>query len=51
MKAQRTQYKTDLQKDFKDISKRYMDQLVKVKMSDMVNNDLEKYAKALDKYV
>ncbi|KAH8114569.1 AAA domain-containing protein [Phellopilus nigrolimitatus] len=34
--------------EFKDINKRYTDQLVKVKMSDMANNDLEKYAKALD---
>jgi len=34
--------------DFKDINKRYTDQLVKVKMADMANNDLEKYAKALD---
>lgn len=35
-------------RDFKEINKRYTDQLVKVKMSDMANNDLEKYAKALD---
>ncbi|KAI0702294.1 hypothetical protein BC835DRAFT_1404375 [Cytidiella melzeri] len=35
-------------KEFKDISKRYRDQLIKVKLSDMANNDLEKYAKALD---
>ena len=50
--------------EFKDIHKRYTDQLIKVKvrmslhcfsrsrrfqMSDMANNDLEKYAKALDK--
>ncbi|KAG0697633.1 P-loop containing nucleoside triphosphate hydrolase protein [Suillus ampliporus] len=38
----------DLLRDFKDINKRYTDQLIKVKMSDMANNDLEKYAKALD---
>jgi len=40
-----------LQKDqdeFKDVNKKYRDQLIKVKMSDMANNDLEKYAKALD---
>ena len=54
--------------EFKDINRRYRDQLIKVKvcsyhngqicsslmvykMSDMANNDLEKYAKALDKYV
>ncbi|KAG2030192.1 P-loop containing nucleoside triphosphate hydrolase protein [Suillus americanus] len=35
-------------RDFKEINNRYTDQLVKVKMSDMANNDLEKYAKALD---
>ncbi|EGN97896.1 hypothetical protein SERLA73DRAFT_182676 [Serpula lacrymans var. lacrymans S7.3] len=34
--------------EFKDINKQYTNQLVKVKMSDMANNDLEKYAKALD---
>ncbi|TBU46351.1 hypothetical protein BD309DRAFT_1078711 [Dichomitus squalens] len=34
--------------DFKNVNKKYRDQLIKVKMSDMVNNDLEKYAKALD---
>ncbi|KAI6096209.1 hypothetical protein EV401DRAFT_1143963 [Pisolithus croceorrhizus] len=35
-------------REYKDANKRYTDQLVKVKMSDMANNDLEKYAKALD---
>ncbi|OSD07185.1 hypothetical protein PYCCODRAFT_1402589 [Trametes coccinea BRFM310] len=35
-------------RDFKDVNKKYRDQLIKVKMSDMANNDLEKYAKALD---
>ncbi|KAI0822321.1 hypothetical protein BC628DRAFT_691139 [Trametes gibbosa] len=35
-------------RDFKNIHKKYRDQLIKVKMSDMANNDLEKYAKALD---
>ncbi|KAI9566180.1 P-loop containing nucleoside triphosphate hydrolase protein [Boletus coccyginus] len=34
--------------EYKNINKGYTDQLVKVKMSDMANNDLEKYAKALD---
>ncbi|KAH9947593.1 P-loop containing nucleoside triphosphate hydrolase protein [Amylocystis lapponica] len=36
------------QREFKDVAKKYRDQLIKVKMSDMANNDLEKYAKALD---
>ncbi|RDX42487.1 hypothetical protein OH76DRAFT_1362729 [Lentinus brumalis] len=34
--------------EFKNVGKKYRDQLIKVKMSDMANNDLEKYAKALD---
>ncbi|KAG6818307.1 hypothetical protein H0H93_006082, partial [Arthromyces matolae] len=33
-------------KEFKDINKKYTDQLIR--MSDMANSDLEKYAKALD---
>ncbi|KAG8934317.1 DNA repair protein rad50 [Tulasnella sp. 418] len=47
-KARLGKDKKDMATDFKNIGKRYMDQLVKVKMSDMANNDLEKYAKALD---
>ncbi|EPT05284.1 hypothetical protein FOMPIDRAFT_148443 [Fomitopsis schrenkii] len=35
-------------KDFDNIAKKYRDQLIKVKMSDMANTDLEKYAKALE---
>ncbi|KAJ7044129.1 hypothetical protein C8F04DRAFT_1228961 [Mycena alexandri] len=35
-------------RDFKEINKKYTDQLIKVKMSDMANSDLEKYGKALD---
>ncbi|KAJ4482060.1 hypothetical protein J3R30DRAFT_3286505 [Lentinula aciculospora] len=35
-------------KEYKDINKHYTDQLIKVKMSDMANNDLEKYGKALE---
>ncbi|GJF00265.1 DNA repair protein rad50 [Phanerochaete sordida] len=46
--AQLTSLQDDLKKDFKDINQRYRDQLIKVKLSDMANNDLEKYAKALD---
>ncbi|ESK95033.1 dna repair protein rad50 [Moniliophthora roreri MCA 2997] len=47
-KSQLETWENDLKKDFKDINKRYTDQLIRVKMSDMANNDLEKYAKALD---
>ncbi|OBZ71496.1 DNA repair protein RAD50 [Grifola frondosa] len=35
-------------KEFKNVHKQYRDQLIKVKMSTMANDDLEKYAKALD---
>lgn len=49
MQAQIDGHNKDLASDFKNIKKRYMDQLIKVKMSDMANNDLEKYAKALDR--
>ncbi|KXN81764.1 DNA repair protein RAD50 [Leucoagaricus sp. SymC.cos] len=48
LQQQTEKYDTDLKKNFKDINKRYTDQLIKVKVSDMANNDLEKYAKALD---
>ncbi|RPD62360.1 hypothetical protein L227DRAFT_34009 [Lentinus tigrinus ALCF2SS1-6] len=47
LQAQLKTFETDMT-DFKNIGKRYRDQLIKVKMSDMANNDLEKYAKALD---
>ncbi|KAF9463040.1 hypothetical protein BDZ94DRAFT_1362864 [Collybia nuda] len=46
-KSQLKAWELDL-KEFKDINKRYTDQLIRVKMSDMANSDLEKYAKALD---
>ncbi|KAG9004630.1 DNA repair protein rad50 [Tulasnella sp. JGI-2019a] len=48
LKAQIKSYQKDLSNDFKNIKKRYMDQLIKVKMQDMASGDLEKYAKALD---
>ncbi|KAF8586295.1 hypothetical protein K439DRAFT_1341218 [Ramaria rubella] len=47
MEKQMAALKED-QTEFKGITKRYTDQLVKVKMADMANADLEKYAKALD---
>ncbi|KAI9509211.1 P-loop containing nucleoside triphosphate hydrolase protein [Russula earlei] len=47
LRAQLNKLEGDL-RDFRDINKKYTDQLVKVKISDMANNDLEKYAKALD---
>ncbi|PPQ65393.1 hypothetical protein CVT26_000018 [Gymnopilus dilepis] len=47
LKAQLKSLETDL-KEFKDVYKNYTDQLIRVKVSDMANSDLEKYAKALD---
>ncbi|PBK97431.1 hypothetical protein ARMGADRAFT_987149 [Armillaria gallica] len=47
LRAQLKQSEKDM-KEFKEIDTRYTDQLVKVKMSDVANNDLELYAKALD---
>ncbi|PSR71740.1 hypothetical protein PHLCEN_2v12388 [Hermanssonia centrifuga] len=41
-------FEDDMKKRYTDIGKKYRDQLIKVKMSDMANDDLEKYAKALD---
>ncbi|KAJ7165380.1 P-loop containing nucleoside triphosphate hydrolase protein, partial [Mycena filopes] len=35
-------------KDFRTINKKYTDQLIKVKMCELANSDLEKYGKALD---
>ncbi|KAF8798952.1 hypothetical protein BYT27DRAFT_6885490 [Phlegmacium glaucopus] len=48
LKVQLKSLETDL-KEFKDVHKKYTDQLIRVKVSDMANSDLEKYAKALDK--
>ncbi|KAF9445394.1 hypothetical protein P691DRAFT_735057 [Macrolepiota fuliginosa MF-IS2] len=48
LQQQVEKYDNDLKKNFKDINKKYTDQLIRVKVSDMANNDLEKYAKALD---
>ncbi|KAH9480437.1 DNA repair protein RAD50 [Psilocybe cubensis] len=47
LKAQSKTLDNDL-KEYKDVYKNYTDQLIRVKVSDMANNDLEKYAKALD---
>ncbi|KAF4617143.1 hypothetical protein D9613_005936 [Agrocybe pediades] len=47
LKAQLKSLETDA-KEYKNVYKNYTDQLIRVKVSDMANNDLEKYAKALD---
>ncbi|GLB38321.1 putative repair protein [Lyophyllum shimeji] len=47
LQSQLTALEADL-KEYKDVNKKYTEQLIRVKMSDMANSDLEKYAKALD---
>ncbi|CAG8743040.1 11336_t:CDS:2, partial [Acaulospora colombiana] len=38
-------------REYRDAAKKYTDQLVKTKMAEMINSDLETYAKALDSHV
>lgn len=47
LRAQLQRLEADLG-EYKDINKQHTNQLMKVKMSEMANNDLEKYGKALD---
>ncbi|KAF8895513.1 hypothetical protein BD779DRAFT_1640508 [Infundibulicybe gibba] len=47
-KSQMKKCEHELDHEYKGVNKKYTDQLIKVKMSDMANEDLEKYAKALD---
>ncbi|PVG02753.1 putative RAD50-DNA repair protein [Serendipita vermifera] len=47
LRAQLKGYEAD-GREYKDAAKNYTDQLVKTKMSEMINSDLETYAKALD---
>ncbi|KEP54869.1 DNA repair protein RAD50 [Rhizoctonia solani 123E] len=48
LKSQLKTSKQELASQFQGIHDKYTKQLVQVKMADMANNDLEKYAKALD---
>ncbi|KAH7340554.1 hypothetical protein B0J17DRAFT_704970 [Rhizoctonia solani] len=48
LKSQLKTSKQELASQFQGINEKYTKQLVQVKMADMANNDLEKYAKALD---
>ncbi|CAE6462927.1 unnamed protein product [Rhizoctonia solani] len=48
LKSQLKTSKQELTSQFQGINEKYTKQLVQVKMADMANNDLEKYAKALD---
>lgn len=43
-----TTRKKELSEDFKDIENRYKTELVKLKTTEMANDDLQKYSKALD---
>ncbi|CAK9149111.1 unnamed protein product [Ilex paraguariensis] len=45
-----TKNKIDLkQAQYKDIDKRYFDQLIQLKTTEMANKDLDRYYNALDK--
>jgi DNA repair protein RAD50 len=48
MTEERKRLEKTLAADYKNIDKLYRDQLIKTKTSEVANNDLEKYAKALD---
>ncbi|BEJ06595.1 hypothetical protein CcaverHIS641_0311170 [Cutaneotrichosporon cavernicola] len=48
MAEERKRLEKTLSSDYKNIDKLYRDQLIKTKTSEVANNDLEKYAKALD---
>ncbi|GMK53777.1 hypothetical protein CspeluHIS016_0103630 [Cutaneotrichosporon spelunceum] len=48
MAEERKRLEKTLASDYKNIDKLYRDQLIKTKAGEVANNDLEKYAKALD---
>ncbi|OCF56822.1 DNA repair protein RAD50 [Kwoniella mangroviensis CBS 10435] len=48
MTENRKKTEKTLKSDYKDIDKQFKDQLIKTKVSEHANNDLEKYGKALD---
>ena len=49
--ANREKLQKTLDTDYKDIKRLFKEQMIKVKVSETANNDLEKYGKALDKSV
>lgn len=51
MRANRQKMEKTLKMDYKNIDKEHKEQLIKTTISEYANNDLEKYAKALDKCV
>ncbi|OCF37294.1 DNA repair protein RAD50 [Kwoniella heveanensis BCC8398] len=48
MTENRKKTEKTLKSDYKDIDRQFKDQLIKTKVSEHANNDLEKYGKALD---
>lgn len=51
MRANRQKMEKSLKMDYKNIDKEHKEQLIKTTISEYANNDLEKYGKAVDKYV
>lgn len=51
MRTNRQKMEKTLKTDYKNIDKEHKEQLIKTTISEYANNDLEKYGKALDKYV
>ncbi|KAJ1981324.1 DNA repair protein rad50 [Dimargaris cristalligena] len=48
LQAQRRQYRMELDTDFPNVDTQFRDQLIKFKTTELANQDLDKYAKALD---
>nr|XP_031864453.1 uncharacterized protein CI109_000367 [Kwoniella shandongensis]KAA5531525.1 hypothetical protein CI109_000367 [Kwoniella shandongensis] len=48
MTENRKKLERTLKSDYKDIDKQFKEQLIKTKVSEVANNDLDKYGKALD---
>lgn len=51
MRTNRQKMEKTLKTGYKNIDKEHKEQLIKTTISEYANNDLEKYGKALDKYV
>jgi DNA repair protein RAD50 len=49
MEENRKYKEKTLKTEYKDVEKQFREQLIKTKTSEVANNDLEKYGKALDK--
>lgn len=49
MAEERKRLEKTLKSDYKNVDKLFREQLIKTKTSEVANQDLEKYGKALDK--